>query len=69
MMAARCSRSAGQVIGKQYFATSIGLDAERVLNDLGGLIGVVAVDRLRTIANEVKHRQANGIDDNGLAID
>jgi hypothetical protein len=44
IMRACRSRSAGQVCGKNVIDDVIRFDAERVLNDLGGLFAVVTVD-------------------------
>ena len=59
IMRARRSRSAGQVCGKTDDV--IRFDAERVLNDLGGLFAVVTVDdsfqqvtHLRTVTTVIK---------------
>jgi hypothetical protein len=46
MILARCSRSPGQVFGEDVVDNVIALNAERGLNELGGMIAVIRVDSL-----------------------
>ena len=46
MIPARCSRSCGQAFGKAVIGNLITLDAERGLNDPGGVVSVVAFNCL-----------------------